>query len=254
MRTLTRVFFFLFYRSVDGFKKSNDHIEVNSLDFTSHSEYPYQTPTEPNPHTLGSPANQAIIATTSSNKMLVSSTSALPENSFFEVSVPQSLSTNLNSCGVFNNYLFRQDPTTGHLSLVPVQVRAPESLPGLDINLSLVPQPLQGLIAVRENSDGSFVNCLNVPVRPEAQDHGLPTSYFNGSSIMSDSSMEHRVLSTHCGRTTSERQGDKQSPFESVPPKVHPALKEVIDLLKGEFSFDGHLDNGHEDIAMGMCF
>ncbi len=217
--------------------------------FTSYSEDYYPTPTEPDLHTQEIPVNQAFVTTTSSDKMVVNSTSTHPDISCFEVSVPQQLSTNLNGCGVFNNYLFRQDPTTGHLSLVPVQVRAPESLLGLDINLSLVPQPLQGLISAQENSDSPFINCLNVPVRPEAQDYGPPSSYFNGSSIISDSPLEH---SSYYGQTTPGPQGEKQSPSEPISPKVHPALQEVIDLLKGEFSLDGYLDNGHEDIAMGM--
>ncbi|XP_055757971.1 kinase non-catalytic C-lobe domain-containing protein 1 isoform X2 [Salvelinus fontinalis] len=39
--------------------------------------------------------------------------------------------------GVFNNFLLRQDPLTGHLTLVPVQITVPESLHGLELNLPL---------------------------------------------------------------------------------------------------------------------
>ncbi|XP_041803887.1 kinase non-catalytic C-lobe domain-containing protein 1 [Chelmon rostratus] len=237
--------------SVDGFTKSTEHNEDMGFDFTSHSDYPYPTQTEPNLHTRELPVSQAAGTTTSSDKMLVNSTSALPDISCLEVSLPQPLPTNLNGCSVFNNYLFRQDPTTGHLSLVPVQVRAPEPLLGLDINLSLVPQPLQGLITVPENSDGPFINCLNVPVRPEPQDHGPPSSYFKGSSIMSNSPSEHSVPRADNGQTNPATRGENQPPSKSSSPKVHPALQEVIDLLKGEFSLDGCLDNGHEDIVMG---
>lgn len=240
----------LFYRTVDGFTTSSGQVGERDFDFTSHSEYPY--PTEPNLHTQELPVNQAAVTTASSDKMLVNSTFTLPDISSFEVSLPQPLSTNLNGCGVFNNYLFRQDPTTGHLSLVPVQVRAPESLLGLDINLSLVPQPLQGLITVPENSDGPSVNSVNVPVRPEPQDYSPPSPYFKGSSIDSDSPLEHSTPMAYNGQTNQGTQGENQSPSESISPKVHPALQEVIDLLKGEFSLDGYLDNGHEDISMGM--
>lgn len=132
---------------------------------------------------------------------------------------------------------------------MPVQVRAPESVLGLDINLSLVPQPLQGLITVPEASDGPFINCMNLPVR---QEYGPSSSCFKGSSIISDSPLEQSVSRAYNGRTNPGTQGQNQSPSESLSPKVHPALQEVIDLLKGEFSLDGYLDNGHEDIAMGM--
>ncbi|KAM7408204.1 hypothetical protein PAMA_002073 [Pampus argenteus] len=232
--------------TVDGFEKSSDRMAERGLDldFTAHSDDPYHTQTEPNLHTeeLG-PVNQVVI-----NKTLpVNSTSTLPNMSCLEVSLPPPLSSNLNGCGVFNNYLFCQNLTTGHLSLVPVQVRAPESLLGLDINLSLVPQSLQGLITVPESTDDPFINCQTVPGRPD----GPPSSYFNGSSIISDSFLEHSVARAYNGQTNAGTQGVNLSPSGSNSPKVHPALQEVIDLLKGEFSLDGYLDNRHEDVAMG---
>uniref|UniRef100_UPI0037E750FF kinase non-catalytic C-lobe domain-containing protein 1 n=1 Tax=Semicossyphus pulcher TaxID=241346 RepID=UPI0037E750FF len=225
--------------TVDGFTKS-------SLDFTSHPEYLYSTQAEPNLQTQEFPLNQSVLTKTFHDKMLVDPASSLSDISCVEVSLRQQLSSNLNGCGVFNNYLFRQDPRTGHLSLVPVHVRAPESLPGLDINLSLVPQPLQRLITVPEGTDGPFINCLNEP-----QDYGPPSSFFKGSAIISESPLQHSSPRAYNGPTDTGTQGEDWSPSESISPKVHPALQEVIDLLKGEFSLDGCLDNGHEDIAMG---
>ncbi|XP_053189054.1 kinase non-catalytic C-lobe domain-containing protein 1 [Scomber japonicus] len=238
--------------TVEEFNKSSEHIEERSLDldFTAHSEDPNPTQTEPSQPTEESdPVNQVIM-----NKTLpVNSVSTLPNTSCLEVSLPPPLSSNLNSCGVFNNYLFRQDPKTGHLSLVPVQVRAPESVLGLDINLSLVLQSLQGLITVPESTDGPLINCQTVPERPEPQQYDPSSSYFNVSSISSDSPLEHSVPGAYNGQINAETRGENQSPSGSNFPKVHPALQEVIDLLKGEFSLDGCLDNGHEDIAMGEC-
>ncbi|XP_039478089.1 kinase non-catalytic C-lobe domain-containing protein 1 isoform X2 [Oreochromis aureus] len=235
--------------TVDGFTKGRDQIVKSSLDFTPPSEYQLPPQTEPNLRTQETVKTTSF--TTSSSKMPVDSPSALPDISYLEVSVSLPLSTNLNGCGIFNNYLFRQDPATGHLSLVPVQVKAPESVLGLDINLSLVPQPLQGLITVPESTDGSFTDCLNVPVRPGPQEYEPPSSHFSGSSVISDSCLEHSVLGAYKVQTNPRTQGEKQSARTSSSPNVHPALKEVIDLLKGEFSLDGYLDNGHEDIAMG---
>lgn len=243
----------LFHRSLDEFTNSSEHIEERDLDYVSLSEYTYAAQSENHLRTQQLPINQAIVATTSatsSENMLVSSPFTIPDISHLEVSLSQPLSANINSCGVFNNYLFRQDPTTGHLSLVPVQVRAPDSLLGLDINLSLIPQPLQELITVPESTDGPFINCLNVPERPESQDYSPPSSYFNGSSFICD---RHSVPRAYNGQTNHKMtQGDNQSPPVSISSKVLPALQEVIDLLKGQFSLDGYLDNEQEDIAMGM--
>ncbi|XP_035029032.2 kinase non-catalytic C-lobe domain-containing protein 1 [Hippoglossus stenolepis] len=238
---------------VDGFTETSEKMEENDVDFSPHSECPHPAQTEPNLHTEEPPVYQPVVNTTSSTSsanIKLHSSSVLPDICCLEVSLPQSLSTNLNGCGVFNNYLFCQDPTTGHLSLVPVQVRAPESLLGLDINLSLVPQPLQGLITVPENTEGPFINCLNVPVRPKPQDYD-PPSNVSGSSIISDSRLERSVTRVLNGQTNPGTRVERQLPAESIPPEVHPALQEVIDLLKGEFSLDGCLDDGQEDIAMG---
>ncbi|KAM6997164.1 kinase non-catalytic C-lobe domain-containing protein 1 [Tautogolabrus adspersus] len=235
-------------RIVEGFTQSSEVDEESGPDFTTHPDDLYSAQTEPKLQIQDLPLNQTGLTTTYYNEMLANSTSSLPDVSRMEVSLPQQLSSNLNGCGVFNNYLFHQDPRTGHLSLVPVHVRAPESLLGLDIDLSLVPQPLQGLITAPESPVGAFMNCLN---EPEHQDYCTPSPFFKGSSTFSDSPLEHRVLRSYNRHTDQGTHNEDRSPSESISPKVHPALQEVIDLLKGEFSINGCLDNGHEDIAMG---
>ncbi|KAM3606530.1 uncharacterized protein V6R79_018130 [Siganus canaliculatus] len=214
--------------------KNSEHFEEMDPDFTADLKYLQPTPTEPSPH------QQEVHTTTSSD-----STSALSDFSSFKVSLPHPLPMNLNGCGVFNNYLFHQDPKTGHLSLVPVQVRAPESLLGLDINLSLVPKPLQGVITLPESCGGPCNNRLNVPADPELQDNVPPSSCFERGSIMTNSLLEQSEPKTY------NRQMKTGREEETMSRPVHPALQEVIDLLKGQFSLDECLDNGHEDIAMG---
>ncbi|XP_034538263.1 kinase non-catalytic C-lobe domain-containing protein 1 isoform X2 [Notolabrus celidotus] len=220
--------------TVDGLRKSSESIEDRDPDFTTHPEYPYCARTEASLQTQ-SPVSQAELTTTCSDKTPASNASSLADISCMEVS------SNLNGCGVFNNYLFHQDPRTGHLSLVPVHVRAPESFQGLDINLSLVPQPLQRLITAPESTDDQFNNCLD---EPEHQDYDSQSYFFKGSSIISDSTPAHSSPRAYNRRTDAGTHNEDQL-------KVHPTLQEVIDLLKGEFSLDGCLDNGHEDIAMG---
>ncbi|XP_068431018.1 kinase non-catalytic C-lobe domain-containing protein 1-like, partial [Clinocottus analis] len=231
--------------------KSSDCMEDRGLDFTPHfsSAAPWPAQTDPDPRPQQPPLHQTVITDNSP----VSSASALPDVSCLEVSLPAPSPADLGGGGVFNNYLFRQDPTTGHLSLVPVRVRAPECLLGLDINLSLVPQPLQGLIAGPESADGPFINCLDASARPGPRDSGPPPSCFDSSSVISDRPLKRRVPGAHKGPTNPGTQCENQPPSESIPPEVHPALQEVIALLKGELSLDGHVDNGHEDIAMGEC-
>lgn len=239
---------FLCYRIVDEFTKSSEHIPDVGLDFTSNSEHPDALQTDNNLK----PLNQGSDSPKSSSEMIDKSPSTISNASCSEVPAPQQLPTNFNSCAVFNNYLFHQDPRTGHLSLLPVQVRAPESLLGLDINLSLVQQHFQGLIPVPDNARGSHMNGLNVPVRPKPQDYVPPSSFIAGTSVTLDSHSEFTAPRHYTTQSIPPSQTGNKPPSEPVSPKVHPALKEVIDLLKGEFSLQGYLEKGCEDIAMGM--
>lgn len=219
---------------VEGFIDSSENIADIGLDSTSNSEDPQPT-TESSCPSVEELDCQTLTETTSnsppSDSAPVMSVSTLPDVSHIEVSLP-SLNSNLNNCGVFNNYLFRQDPMTGHLFLVPVQVRAPETVQGLDINLSLVPQSLKGLLANPQITNGTSINQQNVS---QYQKWGL-AALDNNCSFVREGENGPANLRRHPA---------------DLSPEVHPALQEVIDLLKGEFTLNGTLDNGHEDIAMG---
>lgn len=143
-------------------------------------------------------------------------------------------------CSIFNNYIFHQDPETDRLSLLPVQVRAPQSLSGLDINPSLVPHLFLGVVPVPENSDQH----ANGPNILEHEDDTRALPYFKGSAVISD------LDSNDDSRFIQQKDTAKQnsSPTSAL---VHPALMEVIRLMKGKFFFDGYLDSGHEDVVMG---
>lgn len=142
-------------------------------------------------------------------------------------------------CSVFNNYIFHQDPETGRLSLLPVLVKAPQSLPGLDINPDLVPDLFLDVVPVPENS-GQHAGELNVGAGGESEDGMRALSHFEGSGVVSE------LDSTEsCTRVAAKRGSALRSA------EVHPALTEVIHLLKGEFSLHGYLDCGREDVAMG---
>uniref|UniRef100_A0AAQ4PEN2 Kinase non-catalytic C-lobe domain containing 1 n=1 Tax=Gasterosteus aculeatus aculeatus TaxID=481459 RepID=A0AAQ4PEN2_GASAC len=123
-----------------------------------------------------------------------------------------------------------------------IGVRPPESLLGLDMNLSLVPRPLRGQIAGPESVDGPFIKRLHAPGRPGPRDCGPPSSHFNGGSVLPDGALDRGVPRACSGQTNPGTQDS-----ESIPPEVHPAK-----LLGGDRSLDGHLADEHEDIGLGM--
>lgn len=141
---------------------------------------------------------------------------------------------------LFNNSTFHQDPETDRLSLLPVRGRAPQSLPGLDINPSVVPHLFLGAVPVPENSDQH----ADGPHILEHEDDTRALPYFKGSAVISD------LDSNDDSRFIQQKDTAKQNSAPSSA-QVHPALMEVIRLLKGEFSLDGYLDSGHEDVVMG---
>lgn len=230
--------FFLFCnRILDDLTKSCEDVADIGLHFASNPDFPDTLHTDNSLKQV----NQRSDSPTSCNLMIDDSPSAPSD-----VRVLQQLPTGFNSCAVFNNYLFHQDPRTGHISLLPVQLRAPQSLLGLDVNLSTVQQHFQRLVTAPDNPYAPHTNGLNVPVRPRAQDYLTPLSFISGTSVVSDSRMELDAP-TRCAVQTGH-----QPPPEAASPEVHPALKEVIDLLKGEFLLQTTWEKGCEDIAMGM--
>ncbi|XP_076025429.1 kinase non-catalytic C-lobe domain-containing protein 1 [Genypterus blacodes] len=241
--------------SLDGFTESSihEHTEEKGPHFTAHSVDPYpHTATSQHTETLGYSANPGDVTTSTFTASSVNTLADSPTGLDFGcqqvgVSLPQQLASRCSGCAVFNNYLLHQESLTGRLTLVPVQVRAPESILGLDVNLSLVPKTFLGQTTVREGTEDPIMSCLPVSVRSEDP----PPSYFNGSSIHSDDPQEHIDPSAYSGLTKPRSQDESRSPSGSNSPRVGPALQEVIDLLKGEFAFAGYLENGHEDIAMG---
>ncbi|XP_051773581.1 kinase non-catalytic C-lobe domain-containing protein 1 isoform X2 [Ctenopharyngodon idella] len=136
--------------------------------------------------------------------------------------------------GICNNFLLQQDPQTGHLTLLPVQIAELQPITGVDhfsaepLNMKL-PNPLssvksddtirneRGCVSHRDNdSTVSPERALNITVQANTAPH----------------CMSHTLtLSTSCQRC--------------------PCLQRLIDLLREEFAFDGYMENGVEDLAMG---
>ncbi|XP_024280273.1 kinase non-catalytic C-lobe domain-containing protein 1 isoform X4 [Oncorhynchus tshawytscha] len=163
--------------------------------------------------------------------------------------------SHLTGGGVFNNFLLRQDPLTGHLTLVPVQITVPESLHGLELNLPLT-------------SSSSYLQ--GQPTHPRGpRDHLTPgqgaeplLECLNGRPSNPKASMPH-PHNGEGGPRTGEGEGEHLSESHGPPqgdslpppsPLMNPSLQEVIGLLRAEFAFDGYLESGVEDLAMGECF
>ncbi|KAM8851731.1 kinase non-catalytic C-lobe domain-containing protein 1 [Synchiropus picturatus] len=224
---------------VDGFTHRFKHMEDASHHFAVNTEADVLTEVPVHPPLV----NSTFMP--SDDKASFISASA-PDISRLSVSP---LSSNLISHSVFSNYLFCQHPTTGRLSLVPIQVQAPKSFPGLEINLSLSEQALQGLITNPEGTDGAFIACQSVLMKDEPRIYTQPSPCFKDSSSIFDSSPLSNTPTAYDEHTIPRSQVEITP--ESGSSGVVPALQEVIDLLKGEFSLNSRLDNEHQESPMG---
>ncbi|XP_030628134.1 kinase non-catalytic C-lobe domain-containing protein 1 [Chanos chanos] len=191
-------------------------------------------------------------STSSSGKTLVNSPPLLsPQTTNQETSMQPVATCPAISCGcangVFNNFLLRQDPQTGLLTLLPVQIAVPEPITGLDLSLPITTVPLQNQ-PVTNSSPKKKVNHFteqNNNIYPAYQNgntsHTLSVSY---GTFMSDKSSEDKVK-----RTTSA--APKSSQTMTGLCRKHPTLHQILTLVREEFAFDGYLENGVEDLAIG---
>ncbi|KAI4874897.1 hypothetical protein NFI96_034469, partial [Prochilodus magdalenae] len=134
--------------------------------------------------------------------------------------------------GVYNNYLLQQDPHTGHLTLFPVQIA--------------VSQPITGLNLVMPFSAGSETD------KNEERDISHVTQ--NGQS-------EHHATSSYYKKRNGNTLHNRAHPNSTEPYQQaqvacttgqrHLILQQVIGLIREEFAFDGYLENGVEELAMG---
>ncbi|XP_062375167.1 kinase non-catalytic C-lobe domain-containing protein 1 [Sardina pilchardus] len=107
-----------------------------------------------------------------------------------------------NCLPVFNNFLLHQDPQTGRVTLVPVQITTAQPFTGLD--LSALPLT---------------VGSGRPQVRTAPSRHKLPP----------DPPLLPPSGQSHC-----------------------PALLHIIGLLREQFAYDGYMENGIHDLAMGQ--
>ncbi|KAG9470186.1 hypothetical protein GDO78_018681 [Eleutherodactylus coqui] len=161
-------------------------------------------------------------------------------------------SSTLTSSPIVNNYLLKQDPKTGTLTLVRVQLSIPEHIPSVSleaepvsqtINTSAVPPP------------GTTIN-KDLVSNDHESSRSPPTASFAKCK-------ESQSALTDGFSTTNGTQEKQDSPSSNTshetlvngesPPRRNTCspLQKVVNLLHEEFAFDGYLENGIEDLAMG---
>ncbi|XP_072534378.1 kinase non-catalytic C-lobe domain-containing protein 1 isoform X2 [Salminus brasiliensis] len=132
------------------------------------------------------------------------------------------------AAGVYNNYLLQQDPQTGRLTLFPVQIAVSQPITGLNLSLPY--------------SSGSETN--------KNEECDMPCVTQNGES-------EHSYHKKKNGNMPNNRvQPNSTEPLQQAQVSCtagqrHIILQQVIGLIREEFAFDGYLENGVEELAMG---
>ena len=250
-------------RTVDEFTRGShsQHAQDKDLDTTPRREAPPLTQEDrylQSDRQGGSLVNQRATPnfsfTASSANTLVSSPSlTASELSNREARIPPLLNSScshLTGCGVFNNFLLRQDLQTGCLTLVPVHISAPDATPKLEVSLPFSSHSLQGQPILPGELGGDFVG-LTMTSRDQptlCQESEAPQPYPDPRPITCSPPPDptEPMSESSSGETCSRAEGESLS-----SPQIHPALQEVIALLRGEFAFDGYLENGEEDLAMG---
>ncbi|CAL8255462.1 unnamed protein product [Lota lota] len=166
------------------------------------------------------------------------------------VSLPvASASAHLNR---LKKYLLSQDLTTGHLTLVPVRYPTPASDTSESTQLSLCSPWEQQTISSKATTAQS-VNGLTGSVSLQPQ-RCLPAIQNLGPRELAGSGSQDSdgylgVPSGSLGLPAWCTQGMDGEP--ELGPYLHPALREAIDLLKGESDHESCMENDQEVLANG---
>uniref|UniRef100_A0A9J8DIF4 Kinase non-catalytic C-lobe domain containing 1 n=1 Tax=Cyprinus carpio carpio TaxID=630221 RepID=A0A9J8DIF4_CYPCA len=128
--------------------------------------------------------------------------------------------------GICNNFLLQQDPQTGRLTLLPVQIAVLQPITGTDHFSSespnkKPPKPSEDSVRI-ESVCVTHRDSTVSPESPVADIRVQPNS------------------APHCMNLSCSHSRQRGL-----------CLQHVTELLREEFAFDGHLENGVQDLAMG---
>ncbi|KAI1894573.1 hypothetical protein AGOR_G00117170 [Albula goreensis] len=207
-------------------------------------------------------------STSSSGRTLVNSPSPSPptlECTEPNTSIPplcgpsSSCPSSSQNTGSFGSFLLRHDPRTGLLTLFPVQISVPELIPGLDLGLPPFSTPLQGqhCWAAGQNESTQSAGLYTHPGGHVALKIPKMTQNPPGPSQQSLTHLpkDPPRKSANIEGDLSGMEGGATEVSSELPPAhhplCHPSLRGVIGLIREEFAFQGYLENGVEDRAMG---
>ncbi|XP_015202555.2 kinase non-catalytic C-lobe domain-containing protein 1 isoform X1 [Lepisosteus oculatus] len=185
----------------------------------------------------------------------------------------------------FNNFLLRQDPKTGLLTLLPVQIAVTEPIPGLEFNIAPLSSSCQKLPSgsrgskpdeklempvsnksTVDNASDAEMSCSTYDIEKQVDRHNVvevvdrmalaplvsPAKSRGNMQIKPGGTEDIETVEMACSTgCSSEDQATKQPPPSSCSHQINSGLQKVVHLIKEEFAFDGYLENGVEDLAMG---
>lgn len=128
--------------------------------------------------------------------------------------------------GICNNFLLQQDPQTGRLTLLPVQIAVLQPITGVDhfSTESLITKPQ------KPSDDG---------VRNESMCESHRDSTVSSESPTANITVQSNAA-PHCMNHGPSRSRQRSS-----------CLQHVIELLREEIALENYLENGVQDLAMG---
>ncbi|XP_053306582.1 kinase non-catalytic C-lobe domain-containing protein 1 [Spea bombifrons] len=182
------------------------------------------------------------------------------ENISSEGSVSSNSSTVLSS-PVVNNYLLKQDPKTGSLKLVRVQLSIPEHIASVSLETEPVPRCIGTPATVANNDISSYdiKNCEELLLPSLAVYRGTQTKVndvtgelpLSNGMLAPSSNGDQTLPVVNYNNDASVAQLNAANGEAQAKRTICSPLLKIMHLIRDEFSFDGYLENGIEDLAMG---
>lgn len=148
-------------------------------------------------------------------------------------------SSTLTNSPIVNNYLLKQDPKTGNLTLVRVHLSIPDHIPSVSLEAEPVSQSIK---------------THNSPASEDGKNKNDSEEYEKYDNAVDILPTSQRIRNGNDQEKIQDSQPTKSLPVVNGETRkaTSTPLQKVIQLLHDEFAFDGYLENGIEDTAMGM--
>ncbi|KAE8590411.1 hypothetical protein XENTR_v10018053 [Xenopus tropicalis] len=218
----------------------------------------------PNPSTNSSNGQNLNLLQSS----ISDSSSDCKEKTSSRASSISSSSSTLTSSPVINNYILKQDPKTGNLKLVRVQLSVPEHIPSVSLEAGPSPQQTKAektsthTTAANYGSDRmSSKNSASLPVPVLVKGEHLETKVNDtigklalstlGLTSILESPQIHQIADAGPNKGSNGCMSLENVVNVASQRTLCSPLQKVVQIIHDEFAFDGYLENGVEDIAMG---